>query len=154
MDDAPYPPAEAASPLPVQPLFRHQTLVCRSGRRVLMVGESFVTQRVAAELADCSKDTIIRARRAGRFPHATLRSGAWMIPVDDLIAAGLYDPVAPSGGTPPTTRDGDTAGTVVELARALTRVAALEEVVVRQDEELRFLRQLMTESVGKAGAHS
>jgi hypothetical protein len=117
-----------------------------------MVGESFVTQRIAAELADCSKDTIIRARRAGRFPHAKLRGGAWMVPIDDLATAGLYDPITSVNGSSSTTRDGDTAGAVVELARALTRVAALEEVVERQDEELRFLRQLMTESVGKAGA--
>jgi hypothetical protein len=43
-------------------------------------------------------------------------------------------------------------GTGVALARALARVAALEEVVVRQDDELRFLRQLMTEAVAKNGA--
>src|ERR1039458_9208956 len=62
----------------------------------LVVADAFVTQREAAELAGCSKDTIIRARRSSHFPHARLRGHAWTLPIDDLIAAGLYDPIRDS----------------------------------------------------------
>ena len=107
--------------------------------RACVVVESLLTQREAATLAGCSKDTIIRARRAGRFPHACLRGQAWMVPIDDLVAVGLYDPEkeVPTHGGAPSSGDGD-----VELVRALSRVAALEDIVARQDDELRFLREL------------
>jgi hypothetical protein len=40
----------------------------------------------------------------------------------------------------------------VELARALARVAALEDLVARQDDQLEFLRQLTVETLSKRGA--
>jgi len=74
-----------------------------------------------------------------------------MVSIDDLVAAGLYDPVQGAARTSVSNLESDDRGGVtVELARALARVAALEEVVARQDEELRFLRQLMSENLGKA----
>jgi excisionase family DNA binding protein len=116
------------------------------------VTERFVSQQEAARLAGCSKDTIVRARRSGRFPHARLRERRWAIPVDDLAAAGFCRPAGQDTDAavlPP----GETAESVnVELVRALARVAALEDVVARQDDELRFLRQLTVETVGKRGA--
>jgi hypothetical protein len=116
------------------------------------VTERFVSQQEAAWLAGCSKDTIVRARRSGRFPHARLRERRWAIPVDDLAAAGFCRPAGQDTdavASPP----GETAESVsVELARALARVVALEDVVARQDDELRFLRQLTVETVGKRGA--
>ena len=57
--------------------------------------DRFVTQREAGELTGCSKDTIVRARQAGRFPHARLDGHTWTIPTADLAAAGLYDPGRP-----------------------------------------------------------
>ncbi len=130
---------------------RRAPSICgRTGSRV--VAESLLTQREAATLAGCSKDTIIRARRAGRFPHACLRGQAWMVPVDDLVAVGMYDP---EQRTVPVERSGATewdASGEVELVRALARIAALEDIVARQDEELRFLRELMASGVGRTGS--
>ena len=119
----------------------------------LVVADTFVTQREAAELAGCSKDTIVRARASGHFPHARLRDHAWTLPIDDLIAAGLYDPISDSENDAAATPDDvDATSVTVDLARALARVAALEDVVARQDDELRFLRQLTADSLAKTGA--
>jgi hypothetical protein len=109
-----------------------------------------VTQRQAAELVGCSKDTIIRARLARRFPRAQLDGHTWQLPVGDLITAGLYDPAAEEAGAPRPARDKSPAQPVsMELARAQARIAALEELVARQDDELRFLRQLTTDTLGR-----
>jgi hypothetical protein len=44
----------------------------------------------AAQMTGISLSTIKRKRTAGAFPHAVQdESGAWVIPVDDLLAAGL-----------------------------------------------------------------
>ena len=114
-----------------------------------MASERTVTQRQAAELAGCSKDTIIRARLAHRFPRAYLDQHTWMLPVGDLVAAGLYDPAAASETS--VTRSGHDQNsaslTNMELARAQARISALEDLVARQDDELRFLRQLATETL-------
>jgi hypothetical protein len=111
----------------------------------------FVTQREAAELCGCSKDTIIRARLAGRFPRATLDANTWAVPVSDLAAAGLYDPAANTQADPTRAAGADVAdpGQAAELARAEARIAALEDLIARQDEELRFLRQLTVDTLGR-----
>ena len=45
----------------------------------------------AAQMTGVSLSTIKRKRSAGAFPHAVQdESGAWVIPVDDLLAAGLH----------------------------------------------------------------
>jgi hypothetical protein len=107
-----------------------------------------VTQRQAAELAGCSKDTIIRARLAHRFPRAYLHEHSWMLPVGDLVAAGLYDPAANETSVPRSAHDQNPASLAnIELARAQARISALEDLVARQDDELRFLRQLTTETL-------
>ena len=109
-----------------------------------------VTQRQAAELVGCSKDTIIRARLARRLPRARLDGQTWLVPVGDLIAAGLYDPSAEEAGAPRPARGQNPAQPVsMELARAQARITALEELVARQDDELRFLRQLTTDTLGR-----
>jgi excisionase family DNA binding protein len=118
----------------------------------LAVTERFVSQQEAARLAGCSKDTIVRARRSGRLPHARLREHRWAVPVDDLVAAGLYQPAGPDTDSVPLPAGEGAESPSVELARALARVAALEDVVARQDDELRFLRQLTTETLGKRAA--
>lgn len=125
-----------------------------SGRTSLGVGvavtEPFVSQTEAARLAGCSKDTIVRARRSGRLPHARLRGHQWAIALDDLVAAGLYQPAGQEpGAATPSPMEEAAEPVSVELARALARVAALEDVVARQDDELRFLRQLTVETLGK-----
>ena len=107
-----------------------------------------VDQRQAASLAGCSRDTIVRARRAGRLPHSRLYGQRWLIAVDDLAAAGLLRPEGTGADTAPEAspdRAGETLSAVVELARAETRICALEDLLARQDDELRFLRQLATD---------
>ena len=117
----------------------------------LAVTERFVSQQEAARLAGCSKDTIVRARRSGRLPHARLREHRWAVPVDDLVAAGLYQPAGPDTDAVPRLAGEGVESASVELARALARVTALEDVVARQDDELRFLRQLTVDTLGKRG---
>lgn len=43
----------------------------------------------AAEHCSVSRSTIRRYRESGKFPNAEKLGGQWMIPVTDLIAAGL-----------------------------------------------------------------
>lgn len=116
------------------------------------VSGGYVDQQQAARLSGCSKDTIARARQNGRLPHARLRDRRWVIPLDDLVAAGLYVPEQGATGFAAADDPGDAAGPAgsptVELARALARVAALEDLVGRQDDELRFLRQLALDTLG------
>lgn len=121
--------------------------------------EGLVSQTEAARLAGCSRDTIVRARRSGRFPQARLADHQWSIPTEDLIASGLYQPndhsddpqpppPAPEDETPPPVA---TEPAALELARAQARVAALEDVVARQDDEMRFLR-LTVDTLARRGA--
>ncbi len=134
---------------------RPTTALRRSIERAAEAGmDRSVTQREAAGLARCSKDTIVRTRQAGRLPHARLDGHTWMIPIADLVVAGLYDPA--TGAVPDTParapeEPGDPCAPPVsmELARAQARIAALEDLVARQDDELRFLRQLATDTLAK-----
>jgi len=134
---------------------RPTTALRRSIERAAEAGmDRSVTQREAAELARCSKDTIVRTRQAGRLPRARLDGHTWMIPVADLVVAGLYDPAAGAMPDPPTPapqepRGPGAAPASMELARAQARIAALEDLVARQDDELRFLRQLATDTLAK-----
>ena len=112
-----------------------------------------VDQREAAALAGCSRDTIVRARRAGRLPHSRLYGQRWLVAVDDLAAAGLLRPE----GTRPASAPGHSTGpsadmspAAVELARAEARLSALEDLLARQDDELRFLRQLAADNLRRA----
>lgn len=123
----------------------------RSIERAEAVLDRFVTQREAAELTGCSKDTIVRARQAGRFPHARLDGHTWTIATADLAASGLYDPGRqPHPETPPLA-SGEPSGVSEssELARAQVRIAALEDLVARQDAELAFLRQLAIDTLAR-----
>lgn len=121
------------------------------------MNERLLGQVEAAKLVGCSRDTIVRARRSGRLPGARLRDGRWVIPLADLVAAGLCHP--PTTAAEPATPTGtSTAGPspavtdpAVELARAEARIAGLERLVARQDDELRFLR-LTIDTLAKRSA--
>lgn len=117
------------------------------------VTDRLLSQVEAARLAGCSRDTIVRARRAGRFPNARFEKDRWTIPSGDLVAAGLYRPAdhdtAPVAPTDDAAQPGDVPA--VELARAEARIAGLEALVARQDDELRFLR-LTVETLTSRGA--
>lgn len=121
-------------------------------RRCRRVTGRLLDQEEAARLAGCSKDTIVRARRSGRFPNARLRDRRWVIPSDDLIDAGLYRPQEAAAPVEPIEADQSDEPAAVQLARALARVAALEELVARQDDQLAFLRQLAVDTLTKRGA--
>jgi hypothetical protein len=77
-----------------------------------------------------------------------------MVPIGDLIAAGLYDPTAKSHVGQAQQRQAENASEALgtELARAEARLAALQELLSRQDEELRFLRQLTVDTLGRRGS--
>jgi hypothetical protein len=127
----------------------------RPTRRGRTASGGLVTQQEAAALAGCSRDTIARARRTGRFPHARLVDGRWMIPADDLNEAG-FSPQhrtadAPTDGDDhqPANADGPAGGSSVVLASAEARIHALEDLVARQDAELCFLRRLTVDTVAK-----
>jgi excisionase family DNA binding protein len=109
-----------------------------------------LTQQQAASLAGCSRDTIVRARRAGRFPHARLLDGRWSIPAADLDDAGFLATPGTESVEAGAPGDGGAEEPVdLVLARAEARIAALEDLVARQDAELAFLRQLAVETVSK-----
>jgi len=124
------------------------------GRRRAAVTERLLSQEEAARLAGCSKDTVVRARRNGRFPNARLRDRRWAIPTDDLAAAGLYRSLGDETAAPAEPKEAEEAAepSAVQLARALERVAALEDLVARQDDQLAFLRQLTVDTLTKRGA--
>jgi hypothetical protein len=116
------------------------------------VGERYVSQVEAARLAGISKDSVIRARRAGRLAGCRLVEGRWLVPVSALAAGGFgsadTEPSTAETGTAP---EGNSAALAAQLAAAQGRLAALGELVARQDDELRFLRQLLAEAVVKRG---
>ena len=124
----------------------------RRWRRCRRVTGRLLGQEEAARLVGCSKDTIVRARRSGRFPNARLRDRRWVIPSDDLIDAGLYRPQEAAAPFEPIEADQAAEPAAVQLARALARVAALEDLVARQDDQLAFLRQLTVDTLTKRGA--
>lgn len=120
--------------------------------------ERLLGQVAAVKLAGCSRDTIVRARRSGRLPGARLTDGRWEIPLADLVAAGLCRPPDPAPAADPTSTPGPSApgpppaaDPAVEVARAEARIAGLEQLVARQDDELRFLR-LTVEALAKRSA--
>ena len=128
---------------------RHPTLSSTS----TPVAGRLVDQRQAASLAGCSRDTIVRARRAGRLPHSRLYGQRWLIAVDDLAAAGLLRPEGTDGDTESEASAGHVGegpSAAVALARAEARISALEDLLARQDDELAFLRQLAADHLGKA----
>ncbi len=133
-----------------EPTTRTRPQSLRPGQAAGASAGRLVDQQEAAALAGCSRDTIARARKAGRLPHSRLHAGRWLVAVDDLAEAGLLVAVGPeraeAGEEDPVRA---TSGAAVVLARAEARLCALEDLVTRQDDELRFLRQLAAD-LGKA----
>lgn len=71
-----------------------------SGQSVVMTTDQVqnvvhLTLTQAADACGVSRSTIKRRREAGSFPGATQRDGSWVIPIPDLLAAGL-NPGRPS----------------------------------------------------------
>jgi hypothetical protein len=99
-----------------------------------------VTRSEAAHLCHVSKNTIRRRQADGHFPHAEEVDGAWMIPVADLVSAGLLDPC--EGADHPTTTPDEPL--------LQQRVAELTQQLVRERDEVEFLRTLLREALGRA----
>lgn len=112
----------------------------------------YYTQQEASELCDVSIDTIRRRRRDGRFPNAVQREATadpqrpWIIPLDDLIEAGLYELAA--GGVPAPdvfarqrTEDRESIKLRIELAEKTVRCEALEELLEEQRKLQRTLHK-------------
>jgi hypothetical protein len=85
------------------------------------VGERYVSQVEAARLAGISKDSVIRARRAGRLAGCRLVEGRWLVPVSALAAGGFG-----SADTEPSTAETGTApeGTALPWRRSWRRPKA------------------------------
>ena len=104
-----------------------------------------LTRSEAAALCDVSQDTIKRRLRAGAFPNAR-QAGVdrhWVIPVLDLVAAGLLpagvlkaDPPQPSESLPPP-------DVRTQLGQALMEIRALREALARSEDEVAFLRSIV-----------
>lgn len=78
-----------------------------------------------------------------------------MIPAHALVDAGLRPPGDDRSDPthePLHTSVEDDAQLAEELVRAQTQVALLRDVVARQDEDVRFLRQLLSDAITARGA--
>ena len=109
----------------------------------------------AAEACDVSIDTIKRRLKSGAFPHARQvgLDRSWVIPVRDLVDAGLLPasalavPATPksparaaveqrSHGIPPTPAS-------AQLAEALAENRGLRAELDRAQDEIAFLREIV-----------
>jgi hypothetical protein len=55
---------------------------------------TWLSRRDAAAACGCHVDTIRRYEKRGELPNKQVRNGTVLIPVSDLVAAGLLDPLA------------------------------------------------------------
>lgn len=80
---------------PMRPVHRTTCTSTNTTRTSLIpMSDELLTMARAAQLCDVNKSTIVRRRQRGDFPHAQKKDdGTWVIPVADLIAAGLTDKV-------------------------------------------------------------
>lgn len=82
----------------------------------------------AAQRCDVSRSTIRRYRESGKFPNAVKRSGEWVVPVEDLLAAGLRPTAPPSEQAPPTEQAHPEPEQVTQLERRVIELEALVQV--------------------------
>jgi len=109
----------------------------------------------AARACDVSVDTIKRRQKAGSFPNARQvgLDRSWVIPVRDLVDAGLLPaaalalPAQPAHLESPAARATSSA-TTAHMAEALAEIRGLRAELARAQDEIAFLRQLV--AVGRA----
>lgn len=132
----------------------------------------YLTLTQAADACGVSRSTIKRRREAGTFPGAMQRDGSWVIPIPDLLAAGL-NPGRPSpteaesqltdpGQIPPS----DPSEPVVtlpmsefidlreELAAAKAAAQTAQAIATERQRALDDLRQVLTRALPPAEAES
>lgn len=116
-----------------------------------------LTMDEAARATSLSRDTIKRRLRRGDFPGAIRgtphgkRPPPWLIPVVDLIAAGLTVVIPDDSGTGQTASDEVLA---VRLARAEATVAARDVHVADLRAELRRLHDHVERLSGRGAQHA
>lgn len=99
------------------------------------MNDELITMTQAAKLCGVNKSTIVRRRQRGDFPQAQQKDdGTWLIPVTDLIAAGLTDKI----GQPGTT-DSPNEHTSATSAHTTTNTDALHQL---KEENARLQAQL------------
>lgn len=103
-----------------------------------MTSEKLFSLSEAATATGKSHPTIRAWLRAGKLPNARNitkgKSTAWLIPLTDLVAAGLLDEVR------------NTESGQGELARAQARVLEVEHALQMAELELKGLRDLLAKS--------
>ena len=113
--------------------------------------QRYLTQNEAAALCGCDYTTVRRHRERGHFPGARRRDDAtrtWEVPVEDLIAAGLWRPAEGDGhdldaaiGRTKVERRLEEAR--VELERARVRIEALTAALADRRDEIAYLRKAL-----------
>lgn len=108
----------------------------------------------AAERCGVSRSTVRRYRESGRFPSAFKdTTGAWKIPLEDLLAVG-WSPVDPTQSTSPEPVQDGMAERVRELEQALSlervRRESAERLAAQTEANLADLRSALRMLEGKA----
>lgn len=104
----------------------------------------------AARACAISVDTIKRRQKAGSFPNARQvgLDRSWVIPVRDLVDAGLLPaaalalPAQPGHLDAPALRS-TTSTASAHIAEALAEIRGLRAELARAQDEIAFLRQLV-----------
>lgn len=114
---------------------------------------TFVTRKEAAAMCGVHVDTIRRGETAEppekpKLPNTRRRTdGVVEIAVADLVAAGMLDPLAARADVTDlagrSRAERDLTAVRQELALANTQLAGLTDRLIRQDEEIAFLRSLL-----------
>lgn len=114
---------------------------------------AWVAQDAAAALCHCSYDTIRRYRRLGKLPRSrTNADGAVEVPVVDLVACRLLDPLVAERDAPGlATRaraERDLAAARQELAVLQARLEAATARAERAEDDVRTLHRLLGAKLG------
>jgi len=101
-----------------------------------------------AELCGVSRDTIKRRNRENKFPKAwqTGEDRHWLIPVQDLVAAGLiqYERVARALDSLEEARDRkESDSRAVQIAELITASRGLQNQLTQALAEIEFLHSLV-----------
>lgn len=145
--------ARYRTPQPVDPFDRpsmhHRETEAMTQTSVDITAE--LNRADAAQACGVSVDTIKRRLKAGVFPNAR-QAGldrSWVIPVRDLVNAGLLPASALALPSPSATADSAAAratvpaGSSAHLAEAQAEIRGLRAELARAQDEIAFLRQLV-----------